>query len=69
MTVTEGPRASGQRKVPTRRMAFEDALAVPMTGAERKELVEAVLRWLEYHTGSRIDLRSVAVLHQIAKIR
>ena len=40
-----------------------------MTGAERKELVEAVLRWLEYHTGSRIDLRSVAVLHQIAKIR
>ena len=49
--------------------SFEDALAVPMTGAERKELVEAVLRWLEYHTGSRIDLRSVAVLHQIAKIR
>ena len=49
--------------------SFEDAIAVPMTGAERKELVEAVLRWLEYHTGSRIDLRSVAVLHQIAKIR
>ena len=49
--------------------SFEDALAVPMTGAERKELVEAVLRWLEYHTGSRIDLRSVAVLHQISKLR
>ena len=40
-----------------------------MTGAERKELIEAVIRWLEYHTGSRIELRSISVLHQLSKIR
>ena len=40
-----------------------------MTGAERKELIETVIRWLEYHTGSRIDLHSLSVLHQISKLR
>ena len=49
--------------------SFEDALSLPMTGAERKELIEAVIRWLEFHTGSRIDLRSLSVLHQLSKIR
>ena len=49
--------------------SFEDALSLPMTGAERKELIEAVIRWLEFHTGSRIDLRSLSVLHQISKLR
>ena len=49
--------------------SFEDALSLPMTGAERKELIEAVIRWLEYHTGSRIELRSISVLHQLSKIR
>ena len=49
--------------------AFEEAMALPMTGVDRKELIEAVIRWLEYHTGSRIELRSIAVLHQISKLR
>ena len=49
--------------------SFEEAMALAMTGAERKELIEAVIRWLEYHTGSRIELRSISVLHQLSKIR
>ena len=49
--------------------AFEEAMALPMTGVDRKELIEAVIRWLEYHTGSRIELRSISVLHQISKLR
>ena len=49
--------------------SFGDALSLPMTGVERKELIEAVIRWLEFHTGSRIDLRSLSVLHQISKLR
>ena len=40
-----------------------------MTGVDRKELIESVIRWLEYHTGSRIELRSISVLHQISKLR
>lgn len=48
---------------------FVEAMTVPMKGTDRKELVEAVIRWLEYHTGSRIELRSLAVLHQIAQLR
>lgn len=47
---------------------FEAAMSVPMTGNDRKELIEAVLKWLEYHTGSRIELRSLEVLHRISKI-
>lgn len=39
-----------------------------MTGNDRKELIEAILKWLEYHTGSRIELRSLEVLHRISKI-
>lgn len=49
--------------------AFEDAMALPMTGNDRKDLIGAIIRWLEYHTGSRIELRSVAVLHRISEIR
>ena len=49
--------------------AFEEAMALPMTGVDRKELIESVIRWLEYHTGSRIELRSISVLHQISKLR
>ena len=49
--------------------SFEEAMALAMTGADRKELIEAVIRWLEYHTGSRIELRSISVLHQISKLR
>ena len=49
--------------------SFEEAMVMAMTGAERKELIEAVIRWLEYHTGSRIELRSISVLHQLSKIR
>lgn len=49
--------------------SFEETMVMAMTGAERKELIEAVLRWLEYHTGSRIELRSISVLHQISKLR
>ena len=47
----------------------KEAMALAMTGADRKELIEAVIRWLEYHTGSRIELRSISVLHQLSKIR
>lgn len=47
---------------------FEAAMSVPMTGNDRKEFIEAVLKWLEYHTGSRIELRSLEVLHRISKI-
>lgn len=45
--------------------SFEDAMACPMTGTERKDIVEAVLRYLEYHTGSRIAMRSMQVFHDV----
>lgn len=51
------------------RSSFEEAMALPMTGTARKELIEVILRWLEYHTGSRIELRSLSVLHQISRLR
>lgn len=47
------------------RASFGEAMACPMTGVERKDIVEAVLRYLEYHTGSRIAMRSMQVFHDV----
>lgn len=46
---------------------MEEALGIPMTGEFRSELTSEILKYLEYHTGNRIDIKSVSVLHQILK--
>lgn len=45
--------------------SFGDAMAYPMTGNERREMAEAVIRYMEYHTGSRIAMRSMHVFHDV----
>lgn len=46
---------------------MEEALGIPMTGEFRSELTSEILKYLEYHTGNRIEIKSVSVLHQILK--
>lgn len=47
--------------------SLEEALGIPMTGSFRSGLTSDILRYLEYHSGNRIDMKSIAVLHQIFK--
>lgn len=42
-----------------------EALLVPMNGASRSAMCEGLLRYLERHTEARIDIRSMAVLHDL----
>lgn len=62
------PRQSARLEA-FRAVSFDQAMTISMTGDERRELVEAILRWLEWHTGSRIELRSIEVLRRMAKLR
>ncbi len=44
---------------------FEEAMLLPMTGAVRNEIAAATLRYLEYHTESAINVRSLKILREI----
>jgi hypothetical protein len=40
-------------------------MIIPLTGADRKEIAEDLLRYLEFHTESTIAVRSLDVLHEV----
>lgn len=44
---------------------LDAALILPMSGTERTEIASAILRYLEYHTESSINIRSLQVLHEL----
>ncbi|MBR6345971.1 MAG: DNA repair protein RecO C-terminal domain-containing protein [Bacteroidales bacterium] len=47
------------------RLPLAEALMLPMSGAERTAIASSILRYLEYHTESAINIRSLGVLHEI----
>ena len=44
---------------------FSQAMLLPLTGSTRNEICEEILRYLEFHTEARIDVRSLAVLREL----
>ncbi|MBQ8022147.1 MAG: DNA repair protein RecO C-terminal domain-containing protein [Bacteroidales bacterium] len=44
---------------------FSQALLLPLNGETRNAICEDILRYLEFHTESRIDVRSLAVLREL----
>lgn len=48
--------------------SFYEAMGLPLTGSSRRRLIEALLKYMEYHTGSRIHLNSLAVLQTIFSV-
>lgn len=44
---------------------FTEALLIPLNGETRNAICEEILRYLEFHTESRIDVRSLAVLREL----
>ncbi len=42
-----------------------EAMLLPLSGARRTELCRSIIKYLEHHTESRIDIKSLDVLHQI----
>ena len=47
------------------RMPFAEALLLPLTGADRNAIAESILKYIEYHTESAVNVRSLAVLREI----
>lgn len=44
---------------------FPDAMAIPLTGARRREFCERMIRYISYHLGINLNLRSLDVLHEL----
>ena len=44
---------------------FEEAMLLPLSGASRNEIAQAVLHYLEHHTESAINVRSLNVLRDV----
>ena len=44
---------------------LSEALLLPLSGETRNGICEEILRYLEFHTESRIDVRSLAVLREL----
>ena len=42
-----------------------DAMMVKLTGSDRNEIAQGLLRYLEVHTESAIHIRSLAVLREL----
>ncbi|MBR1926715.1 MAG: DNA repair protein RecO C-terminal domain-containing protein [Bacteroidales bacterium] len=47
------------------RLPFAEALLMPLSGADRNVIVESILKYIEYHTESAVNVRSLAVLREI----
>ncbi len=42
-----------------------EAMLLPLTGADRNEIAESILKYIEHHTESSVNVRSLAVLREI----
>lgn len=44
---------------------FSTSMLIPLNGQKRNELCEAILRYMEHHLDSAINVRSLKVLHEL----
>ena len=44
---------------------FTEAMLFPLSGADRNAIAESILKYIEYHTESAVNVRSLAVLREI----
>ena len=41
------------------------AMLIPLSGRVRSEIASSIIRYLEFHTESTINIRSLQVLHEL----
>lgn len=46
-------------------LPFAESMLVPMNGTTRNEIAEELLRYLEFHTESSVNINSLKVLHEL----
>ena len=47
------------------RLPFAESLLLPLTGVDRNAIAESILKYIEYHTESAVNVRSLAVLREL----
>lgn len=45
--------------------SFEEAMMIPLTGAVRNEIAEDLLRYIEFHSESSVNVKSLQVLREL----
>ncbi|MCM1501758.1 MAG: recombination protein O N-terminal domain-containing protein [Bacteroidales bacterium] len=45
--------------------SFEESMLIPMSGQSRNDIAEALLRYIEYHSDSTVNIRSLKVLREL----
>ena len=45
--------------------SFAETMLIPMTGSQRSEVAEQILRYIEYHTDSTLRINSLKVLREL----
>ena len=46
-------------------LPFADSMLIPLNGAARNEIAEEILRYIEYHTESSVNVNSLKVLREL----
>ena len=46
-------------------LPFADSMLIPLNGAVRNEIAEEILRYIEYHTESSVNVNSLKVLREL----
>lgn len=46
-------------------LGFEESMLLPLSGAQRNSICEDILKYLEFHTEARINVKSLAVLREL----
>ncbi|MBR7005107.1 MAG: DNA repair protein RecO C-terminal domain-containing protein [Bacteroidales bacterium] len=47
------------------KLPFAEALLLPLSGVDRNAIAESILKYIEFHTESTVNVRSLAVLREI----
>jgi hypothetical protein len=45
--------------------SFADAMMIPLNGSVRNEIAEGILRYIEFHSDSAINVASLSVLREL----
>ncbi len=47
------------------KLPFADSMLIPLTGPVRNEIAEEILRYIEFHTESAVNINSLKVLREL----
>ena len=47
---------------------FAEAMLIPLSGDKRTEIAEIILKYIEFHSESSVNIKSLKVLHELFSV-